>query len=208
MANPMQKIISPKSGKKLPEFVKESELEQLLYSIDFGEDFEGIRNKVILVTFYLTGLRVSELTQLKVEDVTMEMRCDIKVIGKGGKERLIPVSVYLIKLLKKYLPFRMQIQADCNTSCSSLFITKHGKKCYSKLIYRIINKYLSYVSTNSKKSPHTLRHSFATIMLNHGAELNAIKEILGHSNLAATQVYTHNSIERIKSIYKQAHPRA
>jgi integrase/recombinase XerC len=203
----MQKVISPKSGKKLPEYVKENELHQLLTTHEFEDNFEGIRNKLVIETFYLTGIRVSELVQVKLEDINLE-RGEMKIFGKGNKERIIPISSYLTTAISNYLPIRNQILTKKQTDCSALFITSKGTSSYSRLIYRIINKYLSYVSTNSKKSPHTLRHSFATIMLNHGAELNSIKEILGHASLAATQVYTHNSIEKIKSIYKQAHPRA
>lgn len=206
-ASPMQRVISPKSGKKLPEYVKENELDQLLTNFEFGDNFEGIRNKLIIETFYMTGIRVSELVQLKLEDINLE-KGEMKIFGKGNKERVLPISAYLINAISKYLPVRNQIINKRQSGCSALFITSKGTKSYSRLIYRIINKYLSYVSTNTKKSPHTLRHSFATIMLNHGAELNAIKEILGHASLAATQVYTHNSVEKIKSIYKQAHPRA
>jgi integrase/recombinase XerC len=206
-SNPMQKVISPKSGKKLPEYVKENELHQLLTTHEFEDNFEGIRNKLVIETFYLTGIRVSELVQVKLEDINLE-RGEMKIFGKGNKERIIPISSYLTTAISNYLPIRNQILTKKQTDCSALFITSKGTSSYSRLIYRIINKYLSYVSTNSKKSPHTLRHSFATIMLNHGAELNSIKEILGHASLAATQVYTHNSIEKIKSIYKQAHPRA
>ncbi len=205
--NPMLKVTSPKSGTKVPEFVKEKDMEMLLQHTDFGNDFEGVRNKLIIETFYSTGVRISELINIKIQDVNLNEKT-IKILGKRNKERLTPLSAYLTNAIENYLLVRKNISAETTRASTYLFITKQGKATYSKLIYRIINKYLTYVSSNTKKSPHTLRHSFATIMLNKGAELNAIKEILGHSSLAATQVYTHNSIEKLKTIYKQAHPRA
>lgn len=205
--NPMLKVISPKQQKKLPEFVKESDLDKLLTEIPFEDSFEGYRNKLIILTFYLTGMRISELINMKTDDVSMSGKF-IKILGKRNKERLVPLPDQLKNDLERYLPLRSSILDNSGIENPFLFITKRGKQTYQKLVYRIINKYLSYVSTNAKKSPHTLRHSFATIMLNRGAELNSIKEILGHANLSATQVYTHNSIEKLKTIYKQAHPRA
>jgi len=203
----MLKVTSPKSGNKVPEFVKEKDMEMLLQNTDFGNDFEGVRNKLIIETFYSTGVRISELINIKVQDVNLEEKT-VKILGKRNKERLTPLSGYLANSIEKYFLIRDNICAEKNATSPYLFLTKQGKQTYSKLVYRIINKYLSYVSSNTKKSPHTLRHSFATIMLNNGAELNSIKEISGHSSLAATQIYTHNSIEKLKTIYKQAHPRA
>jgi len=205
--NPMLKVTSPKSGTKVPEFVKEKDMELLLQNTDFGNDFEGVRNKLIIETFYSTGVRISELININIQDINLEEKT-VKILGKRNKERLTPLSAYLVNSIKNYLFIRDNICAENNITLPYLFVTKQGKQTYSKLVYRIINKYLSYVSSNTKKSPHTLRHSFATVMLNKGAELNSIKEILGHSSLAATQIYTHNSIEKLKTIYKQAHPRA
>ncbi len=193
VSNPMDKVISPKTSKILPEFVKEKDLDKLIHEIPFECSFEGIRT--------------SELIGMKVEDVDMS-RMQIKVLGKRNKERFVPLPELLKETIQRYLIKRSEINPDQAAENPFLFITKQGKQTYQKLVYRIINKYLAYVSTNSKKSPHTLRHSFATIMLNNGAELNSIKEILGHTNLSGTQVYTHNSIEKLKAIYKQAHPRA
>lgn len=207
VSNPMDKVISPKTGKILPEFVKEKELDKLIHEIPYEDSFEGIRNKTIILTFYLTGIRISELIGMKIVDVDMS-RMQIKILGKRNKERFVPLPELLKDTIQRYLIKRSEINPAPATNNPFLFITKQGKQTYQKLVYRIINKYLAYVSTNSKKSPHTLRHSFATIMLNNGAELNSIKEILGHTNLTATQVYTHNSIEKLKSVYKQAHPRA
>jgi len=205
--NPMLKVSSPKSGSKVPEFVKEKDMETLLQNTDFGNDFEGVRNKLIIEAFYSTGVRISELINIRIQDINLEEKT-VKILGKRNKERLTPLSAYLVNSIENYLLVRSNICTEKETTSRYLFITKQGKQTYSKLVYRIINKYLSYVSSNTKKSPHTLRHSFATIMLNKGAELNSIKEILGHSSLAATQIYTHNSIEKLKIIYKQAHPRA
>lgn len=205
--NPMPRVISPKTGKNLPEFVKETDMDKLLQEISFEDDFEGIRNKSIILTFYLTGIRISELINIKITDIDMSGQ-QIKILGKRNKERMVPMPEHLKTTLSEYLDKRSGIPDSGPQANPYLFITNRGKQTYQKLVYRIINKYLSYVSTNSKKSPHTLRHSFATIMLNKGAELNSIKEILGHSSLSATQVYTHNSIEKLIHIYKQAHPRA
>lgn len=205
--NPMLKVISPKQQKRLPEFVKESDMDKLLTETSFEDSFEGIRNKTIILTFYLTGMRISELINMKTNDVSMSGNY-IKILGKRNKERLVPLPEYLKYSLTEYLDKRLEILQNSEIENPFLFLTKRGKQTYHKLVYRVINKYLSYVSTNAKKSPHTLRHSFATIMLNKGAELNSIKEILGHANLSATQVYTHNSIDKLKTIYKQAHPRA
>lgn len=205
--NPMLRVISPKTGRQLPEFVKEADMNKLLSEIKFEDGFEGTRNKSIILTFYLTGMRISELINIKITDIDMSGQ-QVKILGKRNKERLVPLPDHLKATLKEYLAKRSEIHGSDPQVNPYLFITNRGKQTYQKLVYRIINKYLSYVSTNAKKSPHTLRHSFATIMLNKGAELNSIKEILGHSSLSATQVYTHNSIEKLIQIYKQAHPRA
>lgn len=207
LLNPMVKVISPKTGKALPEFVKENELDKLLLEFPFEDSFEGIRNKCIILAFYLTGVRVSELVGITVNDIDMS-RKQIKILGKRNKQRFVPLPEMLLHAINNYLLKRSATLIKAESDTPYLFITNRGKQTYQKLVYRIINKHLAYVSTNAKKSPHTLRHSFATIMLNNGAELNSIKEILGHANLSATQVYTHNSIEKLKTIYKQAHPRA
>ncbi len=206
--NPMLKVISLKTSKSLPSFIKEFEMDQLKVDIDFGTHFSGIRDKLILEMFYTTGIRLSELIGLKVSDVDLSNRT-IKVLGKRSKERIVPIIPTISDSIHKYLTPRQGIFLEGNLEENYyLFVTEKGKPTYSKLVYRIVNKYLAYVSTNAKKNPHTLRHSFATSMLNHGADLNAVKEILGHSNLAATQIYTHNTIEKLKKVYKNAHPRA
>lgn len=200
-ATPMDLVPLPKLNKQLPAFVEEVHMDQLLNQIEFSEDFEGRRDKLIIDLFYQTGIRRSELIGLKLGDVNIN-GCQIKVLGKRNKERIIPISIDLVETIKKYLTYRIPCEAD------NLFITSKGKQLYPRLVYNIVNENLSKVTTLSKKSPHILRHSFATHMLNSGAELNSIKELLGHVDLSATQVYTHNSMEKLKSIYKQAHPRA
>lgn len=205
--NPMQKVISPKPKKSLPVFVKQTEMDTLLNDIDFGEGFEAVRNKLIIEAFYLTGMRLAELVAAKITDIDQE-KGTMKITGKRNKQRIIPLSGTLMESMTRYLPLRNEISSKTDPENPYLFITSGGKQTYPKLVYRIITKHLAYVSSNSKKSPHTLRHTFATIMLNNGADLNAIKEILGHSSLSATQVYTHNTIEKLQNIYKQAHPRA
>lgn len=200
--NPAVGIESLKSDKRLPVFVKEEHIEFLFDDIDFGTGYENHRNKIILELLYMTGIRLSELINLKDTDVSLSAM-SLKVTGKRNKQRIIPMSKNFTSKLKSYIE-------DKNTifSGSYLFLTGKGEKLYPKLVYRLVNKYLSLVSTQKKKSPHVLRHSFATHMLNNGADLNAIKEVLGHANLSATEIYTHISFEKLKSIYKQAHPRA
>ena len=204
--NPMIKIIAPRSNKRLPEFVGKDNMESLLEDVEFDEGFAGKRDKLIIEMLYFTGMRLSELTNLKDSDIDLHKQ-QIKVLGKRNKERIIPFSLVLQNSIKSYLKIREKdiIKEEQNFF---FFVTGKGKKVYEKLVYRTVNSYLGRVSTLRKKSPHVLRHTFATHMLNNGADLNAIKELLGHSNLAATQIYTHNTIDQLKSIYKQAHPRA
>lgn len=201
--NPMAKVQSPKVEKKLPEYIPGSDMEKLVDYPVFEDDYEGIRDKLILEMFYSTGMRLSELVSLKEIDVDTTQG-NIKVLGKRNKERIIPMQGKLIDLIEKY----RNAKTGITSKSDSFFLTLKGEKLYEKLVYRTVNKYLSKVTTINKKSPHVLRHTFATHMLNNGADLNAIKELLGHANLSATQVYTHNSIEKLKRIYKQAHPKA
>jgi integrase/recombinase XerC len=203
--NPMIKIISPRISKRIPAFVEKDKMDILFDKIDFGEDFEGVRDKLIVGIFYMTGMRLSELVNLTLFDVDLQKRL-IKVLGKRNKERLIPFTVSMEKPIIDYLKLRSEVISDSENKF--FFLTKKGEKIYQKLVYRIINHYLGIVTTLDKKSPHVLRHTFATHMLNNGADLNAIKELLGHSNLAATQIYTHNTIEKLKNVYKLSHPKA
>lgn len=203
--NPLSKVQPPKTSKRLPVFVEEQHMNRLLdyEDIAFGDDFAGKRNKLILILFYSTGIRLSELIGLKTADIDFT-RDTLKVLGKRNKERIIPVTAELKEELNHYL----QSRTDKGIQHEHLFTTDAGQKMYPKLVYNVVKKYLSLVTSIEKRSPHVLRHTFATHLLNKGADLNAIKELLGHANLAATQVYTHNSIERLKNIYKNKHPRA
>jgi integrase/recombinase XerC len=203
--NPVEKILTPRADNRLPVFINKKHMDTLLDDIDFGNDFEGVRNKLIIEMFYNTGIRVSELINLKMNSVNID-ELKLKVTGKRNKERIIPFTRVFRDSLQKYLGIR--IEKYMSGSDDFLFLTGKGSKMYPKLVYRIVNRYLNLITTIEKKSPHVLRHTFATHMLNAGADLNAIKELLGHSNLAATEIYTHNTFERLKSIYKQAHPRA
>jgi integrase/recombinase XerC len=199
--NPMLKIQSPKTSKRLPVFVEKDNMDALLDTIEFGSDFDGERNKLIMELLYATGIRLSELINLKQANVDLNS-CQLKVLGKRNKERIVPFNNALKQLIEGYL------EHEETKESYYLFVTKKGKKLYEKFVYRVVNKYLSQVTSISKKSPHVLRHTFATHMLNNGADLNAIKELLGHANLSATQVYTHNTVEKLKNVHKQAHPKA
>jgi integrase/recombinase XerC len=204
--NPMAKVIPPKESKKLPVFVDREKMDFLFSQVDFGNDFEGIRDRLILELFYQTGMRLSELVSLKDSSIDTD-NLTIKVLGKRNKERLMPITGFMRDILKNYQDVRSR-EVDIMNKEGYLFVTRKGEKTYPKLIYRIVTRYLGTVTTLEKKSPHILRHTFATHLLDGGADLNAVKELLGHANLSATQVYTHNTIEKLKKIYKQAHPRA
>ncbi|MCG8409939.1 MAG: tyrosine-type recombinase/integrase [Bacteroidales bacterium] len=205
LSNPMDKIISPKKNKKLPVFVEETQINNLLNNYSFGQDYVGVRNKTIIEMFYNTGMRLSELINLRDDDVDLKKN-SIKVLGKRNKERIIPVNFQFSSFLSDYKEIRRDFQKE--NEINWFFLTNKGNKMYPYFVYNIVNKYLNLVTTIERKSPHILRHTFATHMLNNGANLNAIKELLGHSSLAATQIYTHNTFEKLKDIYKQAHPRA
>ena len=190
-------------GKPLPQFVGKEPMNHLFDQFVFPEGFEGIRDRAILLTFYCTGMRLSELVNLSINNIDFYYG-QLKVLGKRNKERLIPFGKELAHELKQYMEERKKLQCLHNY----LFVTDSGDQVYDKLVYRLVNKYLSGVTTLEKRSPHVLRHTFATHMLNNGAEINAIKELLGHANLSATQIYTHTTFEKLKVIYNQAHPRA
>jgi len=204
--NPAAKIQSPKLSKQLPTVVETAPLNQLLDSQDiFTNDFSGQRDRLIIELLFGTGIRLSELVGL-VESDYNPYEHTIKVLGKRNKQRIVPLNAELVAALKLYLSLKKGEQFSNNSL--KLIVTNKGTDAYPKYIYLIVRKYLSYISTQNKKSPHVLRHTFATALLNNGADLNAIKDLLGHANLSATQIYTQNSVERLKSIYKQAHPKA
>ncbi|NNE30094.1 MAG: tyrosine-type recombinase/integrase [Saprospiraceae bacterium] len=200
--NPMKKIQAPRVGKRLPKFVLEDELAKILDPDQFSQDFSGQRDRTIIEVLYRTGIRRSELIDLSDPDIQWE-QLQIKIRGKGGKERIIPIQDSLSILIKDYLGLRDQA---FDLPAEKVFLTDKGKRLYPKFVYNLVNRYLGPYNTIEQKSPHVLRHSFATHLANNGADLNAIKELLGHASLAATQVYTHNSIEQLKKIYRQAHP--
>jgi integrase/recombinase XerC len=202
--NPTDKVVVPRMGKKLPVFVQEKEMNRLLDERFFTDDFEGKRDKAVVSLFYGTGIRLSELVGIRFQDLNLGEKM-VKVNGKRNKERLVPFPMEISTVLGEYIKLRNELFPD---SGNFLFLTGNGEQVYNKLIYRIVKKQLSLVTTIEKKSPHILRHSYATHLLNRGADLNAIKELLGHANLAATQIYTHTSFEQLKKVYKQAHPRA
>jgi integrase/recombinase XerC len=207
--NPMLKVQSPKTSKRLPVFVEKERMDMLLdnasEALVFDNSFEGIRDRLILELFYGCGIRLAELINLQTVNVDL-YKGQIKVLGKRNKERIIPVNTSLKAALKAYL----MVMKNLNISNAEGFLlcNEKGKKLYEKLVYTLVNRYLSMVTTLDKKSPHVLRHTFATHMLNSGADINAIKELLGHTSLSATQVYTHNTVEKLKNIHKQAHPKA
>ncbi|HOE05049.1 MAG TPA: tyrosine-type recombinase/integrase [Bacteroidales bacterium] len=204
--NPCMGIGSPKTDKKLPVFLTQSQTGKLYDEDYFSHDFAGVRDRTIIEMLYNTGMRLSEAAQLKHGDIDFGAML-IKVLGKRNKERMIPFNNYLKNILQAYIVKKTD-EKFAIAHDDIFFVTDKGRPVYVKFIYHKVHYYLGLVSTNTKRSPHVLRHTFATHMLNNGADLNAIKELLGHANLAATQVYTHNSFEKLKEIYKQAHPRA
>jgi integrase/recombinase XerC len=206
---PMSKVISPKVSKRLPDFIKVEDAGKLIDSLKNTEDWRSLNTKILVTLFYNTGMRLSELINLKEEQIDFGKK-QIKILGKGNKERIIPVSVEIIKTIKDYIQNKKKEFGQMKEKSGDiLLVTEKGKKMYPKYPYLIVKSFLgSEVKTLDKKSPHVLRHSFATHLLNNGASLNAIKELLGHSSLAATQVYTHNTIEKLKDVYKKAHPKA
>lgn len=203
--SPMLKVIAPKVGKRLPKYVESDQIQTLLTGDLFEEGFSGDRDALIVDILYSTGIRRAELIGLKEKDVNFYNH-NIKVYGKGSKERLIPVSKLLLDRIAAYIKTKDDHFEAVNKE--SLLVTNSGKALYPKFVFNKVKQYLSKVTTLDKKSPHILRHSFATHLANNGAELNAIKALLGHASLAATQVYTHNTIEQLKAVYNNAHPNA
>lgn len=201
--SPVKHIQRPKTPKRLPSIMRSEQVEQLLAKASFSDDFEGLRDRALLSVFYACGLRREELIGLRLKDISWTSH-QIKVLGKRNKERIVPVAEELMVILKDYIDRR----EEEGVSDEHLFVTKKGEKLYPSLVYKIVKNYLSKVTTMDKKSPHVLRHTFATHLLNEGANLQSIKELLGHESLATTQVYTHTSLEKLKDIYKNAHPRS
>jgi len=205
-ANPMLRIKAPKMARKLPEFVPEEALNRLLNSFEFEDSFAGARDQLLLETLYGTGIRLSELLGIHDNDLDTTART-VRVTGKGNKQRIVPLNPSLLLVLEKYRGRRATEFGPL--ASGSLLLTDKGDPLYEKLVYRTVKRYLSQVSTSAAhQHPHALRHAFATHLLGKGADLNAIKELLGHASLAATQVYTHLSVDRLKSVFEQAHPRA
>jgi integrase/recombinase XerC len=201
--NPLAKHKSLKTAKKVQVPFSQKEMDTVLNAMTFTNDFEGVRDKTIIEMFYATGMRRAELVNLKQSDIDYAAKT-IRILGKRNKERIVPLLDKLEAQLKQYLTYRTQIDSDQK---EELFLTTKGNKIYPNLVYRLINDYFSVASSKVKKSPHILRHTFATHLLNQGADLNAVKELLGHASLASTQVYTHNSLAELKNVYAKAHPR-
>ncbi|WP_299755899.1 tyrosine-type recombinase/integrase [uncultured Pontibacter sp.] len=204
-ANPMLRIKAPKATKKLPGFVQEEPFNNLLDSFTFEDNFEGQRDRLILEFLYGTGIRLAELVNIAPSDIETRAKT-VRVLGKGNKERIVPLNDSLLLALDAYQTEKKRFFGDNNSV--KLLVTNKERPLYPKFVYRVVKKYISLITTSEHNSPHVLRHSFATHLLNKGADLNAIKDLLGHASLAATQVYTHNSIEQLKSIFEKAHPKA
>lgn len=203
-SSPLSALTGPKTPKKLPSFANEDEIQQLLTATEFPDTWTGRTEKLALQLLYHTGMRRAELLNLKVSQIDHGQR-HIRITGKGNKERIVPVHASLLQQIAAYQQERHQVAPP---EVLQLLVTEKGKPLQANQLYKMVTRYLGAVTTLSKKSPHTLRHSFATHLANAGADLNAIKELLGHASLAATQVYTHNSIEKLKEVYKKAHPKA
>lgn len=204
-SSPMGQVTSPKISKRLPDFLKEDETEVLFKNIEFSDDWKGMTDKLILKLLYQTGIRLSELINLRMSAVDIN-RKQVKVLGKGNKERVLPLGANICSELIKYE--REKKMAFEKYEPLYLLLTAKGRKLYPGYVYQTVTAYLSLATTISKKSPHVLRHTFATHLMNNGADLNAVKDLLGHSSLAATQVYTHNTIEKLKNVHKKSHPKA
>ncbi len=205
LTSPMVTIISPKVKKRLPQFVDEKDIHTLFSYVEFPDNWEGKTHRLLLQLFYNTGMRQAELVNLTESQID-KSNGNIKVLGKGNKERILPVSKDLMLLIGDYIDGK-RINFE-QYDKELLLVNAKGKRLYPKYVYNVVRQYLSSVTTIDKKSPHVLRHSFATHLMNNGADLNAVKELLGHSSLAATQIYTHNTIEKLKDVYKKAHPKA
>lgn len=204
-AMPTANVTAPRISKRLPVFVKEEETKQLIETLDRStESWKSLNAKMLINLFYATGMRLSELINLKEKQVDRS-RSQIRVLGKGNKERIIPVSKELIELIRVY---EAEKRKEFGEEGETLLLTEKGKKLYPKYAYNLVNETLKEASTLEKRSPHVLRHTFATHLMNNGADLSAVKELLGHSSLAATQVYTHTTIEKLKDVHKKAHPKA
>jgi integrase/recombinase XerC len=201
---PMAKIVSPKNEKRLPNFVADEDMRTLLNHVEFPETWQGKTERLLVLLFYNTGMRISEVISLKNSQVNVSNHT-LKILGKGNKERIVPVSPDILSQIKNYQAERNHLIPE---RADLLFITEKGRALSPRSVYSSIKKYLSLVTTVEKRSPHVLRHTFATHLVNNGADLNAVKELLGHSSLAATQIYTHNTIEKLKTIYKKSHPKA
>ncbi len=202
---PMTNINTPKLSRRLPVYVDQKDLSHLFSHIEFPDHWQGNTDRLMISIFYQTGMRLSELIHLREDKIDFG-NSTFKVLGKGNKERIIPVSSALLISTKEYIEAKKANIENADTVF--LLVNEKGKKLYPKYAYLAVRKYLSMITTIDKKSPHVLRHSFATHLTNGGADLNSIKELLGHSSLAATQIYTHNSIEKLKDVYKKAHPKA
>jgi integrase/recombinase XerC len=202
--SPMVNIVAPRISKRLPEYVEQKDITRLLNGVEFPDTWQGKTDKLLISLFYHTGMRLSELVNLKESYIDAGNQT-LKVLGKGNKERIIPVSSELAGQVAAYQAGK---RSEPGFDTEYLLVNKSGRKLYHKYVYLVVNRYLGHVTTLGKKSPHVLRHTFATHLTNNGADLNSVKELLGHASLAATQVYTHNSIERLKSIHKKAHPKS
>ncbi|OON70492.1 tyrosine-type recombinase/integrase [Hymenobacter sp. CRA2] len=206
--NPMLRITAPKTSKKLPDFVPEEPLNHLLDSFQFEDSFVGARDQLVLELLYGTGIRLAELIGIGHQDVSLPGRT-VRVTGKGNKQRIVPLNPSLINVLSNYITRKAKEFGTADNAAGPLLVTDKGKPLYPQLVYRTVKHYLGQItSAPGQQHPHVLRHSFATHLLGKGADLNAIKELLGHANLAATQVYTHLSIDKLKSVFEKAHPKA
>ena len=202
---PMVKVTAPKVEKRLPNFVADKDIKTLFEHVEFPDTWKGQTERLLLIIFYQTGMRLSEAIQLKESNINFSSN-SLKVLGKGNKERVIPIQPDLKEALRSYMEKKKTEFPDAPGNY--LLISENGRPLQPRAVYTSVKSYLSLVTTIQKRSPHVLRHSFATHLMNNGADLNAVKELLGHSSLAATQVYTHNTIEKLKNIHKKAHPKA